>query len=209
MRATVLILCWMVFGFETFAACAEGADSCNDVIECDAVTGKCDDGQLFAGDDAPDGEVICSCSADYGTVAQPVKQGSDDYEDYIASCAARAGKWDQNTGSGPRLDDCKNGRCKCYRTYDVRVPAYGKIDVRSGSTHSKELLRKLVAIADETCKAVSAGQPKKYKNIRCLYYSGYHDRRENVSHDYPACVIRQGSGKNVFDQWGEDNICYI
>ena len=154
----------------------------------------------------------CS-SAEYGTVPEPVKDESDS-PNPESKCTDLVGQWNEEEAVGPRLD-CQDGKCMCYRTYDVRVPVFERIDVRSGSSESKSLLRKYKRVADDTCKAVSAGQSKRYKNIRCLYYSGYclyysgyNDQpgQEDVQHD--SCVIEKGSGKNVFGQWG-DNICYI
>lgn len=202
----VLIFCLSVFSFQAGAMCEAGAKKCDDVIECDMVTGKCENAR---GAGSAHGEVICSCAAEYGYVSEPVKTGSDSDSPAGRECTDKVGKWNEEKAVGPRLDDCNNGQCMCYRVYEVRVPVWERIDVRSGSAESKAQLRKYMSEADETCQAVSTGQSKKYENVRCLYYSGYNDQpgQEDVQHD--SCVIKQGSGKNIFDQFGGDNICHI
>ena len=209
LKAVVFVLCFAGFGFQASAMCAKGAKDCKDTVECDADTGKCDDGGVGeSGGRSAGGEVICSCSAEYGTVPEPDKSEAGGGPSVDDECTELVGPWNEEEAVGPFLDNCRDGKCMCYRNYDVRVPVFERIDVRSGSSESKSLLREYVRVADDTCKAVSAGQSKRYKNIRCLYYSGYNDQpgQENVQHD--SCVIKKGSGKNVFGQWGE-NICYI
>ena len=203
-KISVFILFFAFAGFKASAMCAQGAGKCDDNIEYDADTGK----RINTGESGPaGGEVICSCSAEYGSVPEPKKDGSD-HENPEGKCTDLVGPWDEEKAVGPLLDNCQDGKCMCYRTYQVRVPVWERIDVQSGSSESKSLLRKYKRVADDTCKAVSAGDSKRYENERCLYYSGYNDQpgQENVQHDF--CVLVKGSGKNRFDQGG-DKICFI
>ena len=188
LRASFLVLCFTV-GSKAFSACAAGATDCDD--------------QLTVSLDEAFGEVYCSCSANYGRVAEPVKSGSaDGYDIDSSECAVRTGRWDSTTGAGPMLDDCENGQCTCYRSWTVRVPVDEPAKFLSGSANSKALLRKWVTIADETCQAVSVGQSKAYTNKDCYYYFG----RPSSDGDtivQENCLIRRGSGSPTQD------ICYL